>query len=90
MVHHDCRLGDVQRQSPDVLVEDTPTAVLVRQVLAAVAQFEKATTVAKLAAARKRIATGKCEGRKSHAEVRPEAVRWRSCWRARGPTRAAR
>jgi hypothetical protein len=49
----------------------------VRQVLGAVAQFEKATTVAKLAAAqkRKRIANGKCEGRKSFAETRPEVVR---------------
>jgi hypothetical protein len=48
----------------------------VRQVLGAVAQFEKATTVAKLAAARKRkrLANGKCEGRKSLAETRPEAV----------------
>jgi hypothetical protein len=48
----------------------------VRQVLAANAQFEKASTVAKLAAARKRRrqAIGKCEGRKSHAEIRPEVV----------------
>jgi len=49
----------------------------VRQVLGAVAQFEKATTVAKLAAARrrKRMTTGeKVEGRKSHAETRPDVV----------------
>jgi len=64
--------------APTFFVEDTPTAVLVRQVLGAVAQFEKATTVAKLAAARKRkrIATGlKVEGRKSHAEARPDVVK---------------
>lgn len=62
--------------APDFFTEDTPTAVLVRQVLGAIAQFEKASTVAKLAAARKRKreATGKCEGRKSHAELRPEVV----------------
>ncbi len=45
--------------------------------LGAVAEFEKATLVAKLAAARrrKRTATGrKVEGRKSHAEQRPEVV----------------
>ena len=62
--------------APDYFAEDTPTAVLVRQVLAAIAQFEKASTVAKLAAARKRRrqAIGKCEGRKSHAEIRPEVV----------------
>ena len=64
--------------APTFFVEDTPTAVLVRQVLGAVAQFEKATTIAKLAAARKRkrIATGvKVEGRKSHAEARPDVVK---------------
>lgn len=62
--------------APDFFAEDTPTAVLVRQVLGAIAQFEKASTVAKLAAARKRKreAQGKCEGRKSLAETKPEAV----------------
>ena len=66
----------VPTTAPDFFTEDTPTAVLVRQVLGAIAQFEKASTVAKLAAARKRKkeATGKCEGRKSHAEKQPEAV----------------
>ena len=49
---------------------------LVCQVLGAVAQFDKAMTVAKLRLARDRIRKrdGKCEGRKSHAEERPEAV----------------
>jgi hypothetical protein len=48
----------------------------VRQVLGAIAQFEKASAVAKLAAARKRTREqlGKCEGRKSHREARPEVV----------------
>ena len=66
----------IAASAPTFFIEDTPTAVLVRQVLGAVAQFEKATTVAKLAAARKRkrMAAGKCEGRKSLAETRPEAV----------------
>jgi hypothetical protein len=51
---------------------------LVHQVLGTVAEFEKTTLVAKWAAARrrKRIATGeKVEGRKSHAEARPEVVK---------------
>jgi hypothetical protein len=41
-----------------------------------VAQFDKAMTVAKLRLARDciRKRDGKCEGRKSHAEERPEAV----------------
>lgn len=62
--------------APDFFTEDTPTAVLVRQVLGAIAQFEKASIVAKLAVARKRkrAATGKCEGRKSIAETHPETV----------------
>jgi DNA invertase Pin-like site-specific DNA recombinase len=67
--------------APDFFIEDTPTAVLVRQVLGAIAQFDKATTIAKLKAARdRRIATGeKCGGRKSYAERDPEMVdlaRW--------------
>jgi DNA invertase Pin-like site-specific DNA recombinase len=44
-----------------------PTRKLIRQVLGAVAEFEKSVLVAKLRAARvrKRKATGKCEGRKA-------------------------
>jgi DNA invertase Pin-like site-specific DNA recombinase len=66
----------VPASAPDFFLEDTPTAVLVRQVLGAIAQFEKATLVAKLKAARDRkIAAGvKCGGRRSHAEIRPELV----------------
>ena len=62
--------------APDFFTEDTPTAVLVRQMLGAIAQFEKASVVAKLKAARDRkIAAGeKCGGRKSYAEARPEMV----------------
>jgi DNA invertase Pin-like site-specific DNA recombinase len=60
----------IPASSPDFFIEDT---VLVRQVLGAIAQFEKATTVAKLKAARqrKKERTGKCEGRKSYAEINP-------------------
>ena len=45
-------------------------AKLVRQVLGAISEFDKAMTVAKLRGARerKRRDVGKCEGRKSHAE----------------------
>jgi hypothetical protein len=44
--------------------------------LAASCQFEKTSLVAKLKAARdrKKAATGKCGGRKSYAEARPEVV----------------
>ena len=47
-------------------------AVLIRQVLGAVAQFEKASPVAKLAAVRKR--TGRHGGQKSSAKLNPAAV----------------
>jgi DNA invertase Pin-like site-specific DNA recombinase len=62
--------------APDFFTEDTPTAVLVRQVLGAIAQFEKTSLVAKLKAARdrKKATTGKCGGRRSYAEARPETV----------------
>ena len=66
----------IPASAPEFFTEDTPTAVLVRQVLGAIAQFEKASSVAKLAAARKRKreANGKCEGRKSLTERRPDVV----------------
>jgi DNA invertase Pin-like site-specific DNA recombinase len=44
----------IPASAPDFFTEDTPTAVLVRQVLGAIAQFEKASLVAKLKAARDR------------------------------------
>ena len=63
----------IPASAPDFFLEDTPTAVLVRQVLGAIAQFEKASLVAKLKAARdrKRARDGKCEGRRSHLEMKP-------------------
>jgi hypothetical protein len=50
--------------------------VLVRQVLGAIAQFEKASLVNKLKAARDRVKaqTGKCGGRRSFKESHPEMV----------------
>lgn len=66
----------VPTTAPDFFTTDTPTAKLVRSMLGAVAEFEKAALVAKLAGARKRARDrdGKCEGRKSNAELYPEAV----------------
>jgi DNA invertase Pin-like site-specific DNA recombinase len=62
--------------SPDAFLDDTPTAVLIRQVLGAVSQFEKAAIVAKLKGARdrKRSTGVKVEGRKNYAERAPETV----------------
>ena len=66
----------IAADSPAAFVEDTPTARLVRQVLGAIAEFDKAMTVAKLKGARDRIRRerGKCEGRKPLAETHPVAV----------------
>lgn len=66
----------VPASAPDFFQTDTPTAVLVRQVLGAISEFEKTSLVAKLKAARdrKREATGKCGGRKSYKERSPEMV----------------
>jgi DNA invertase Pin-like site-specific DNA recombinase len=62
--------------NPGSFIDATPTAKLVRQVLGAISEFDKAMTVAKLRGARerKRRDVGKCEGRKSHAERNPESV----------------
>src|SRR4051795_6420012 len=64
--------------APDHFLDETPTAVMVRQILGAVSQFEKAGLVQKLrhARERKRLETGRCEGRKPvPAEVIREAKR---------------
>ncbi len=63
---------------PDAFTADTPTAVLVRQLLGAVSQFERATLVAKLKVARdqRSAAAGRrIEGRPGHAKASPELVR---------------
>ena len=66
----------VPASAPDFFTEDTPTAVLVRQVLGAIAQFEKASLVAKLRAARERkvAAGGRGTGRWRYDEARPDVV----------------
>lgn len=53
-----------------------PTRVLVRQMLGAIAQYDRAMTVLKLRAARKRVkaATGRCEGRQPYGSLNGEAA----------------
>ena len=79
----------IPASAPDFFTEDTPTAVLVRQVLGAISQFEKASAVAKLAAARKRKREreGRCEGRKPLSETKPEVVALARKLRRRKPKR---
>jgi hypothetical protein len=61
---------------PSSLLDDGPTSKLIRQILGAVSEFDKAMIVAKLRGARERVrrTKGKCEGRKSYAEAKPELV----------------
>jgi DNA invertase Pin-like site-specific DNA recombinase len=60
----------IAADSPSSFLDDGPTSKLIRQILGAVAEFNKAMTVAKLKGARDRARRqhGKCEGRKSYAE----------------------
>jgi DNA invertase Pin-like site-specific DNA recombinase len=62
--------------SPSPFLDDTPTARLIRQILGAVSEFEKAMLVAKLRGARERKRRNgiKVEGRKGIAETRPETI----------------
>jgi DNA invertase Pin-like site-specific DNA recombinase len=66
----------VAADSPASFLDDTPTAVMIRQVQGAFSQLEKALLVAKLKSGResKKRATDKGCGRKSLAELSPEAV----------------
>jgi DNA invertase Pin-like site-specific DNA recombinase len=66
----------IAADSPTSFLDDGPTSKLIRQILGAVAEFDKAMTVAKLKGARDRVRrrTGKCEGRKSYAERDPALV----------------
>lgn len=66
----------IAADSPSSFLDDTPSARLIRQVLGAVAEFEKAMVVAKLRGARdrKRRTGVKVEGRKSIAEQKPKTV----------------
>src|SRR6266566_451915 len=60
----------------DLTDSSDPSRKMMRQIAGSFAEYEKARLVAKLKAARerKRLANGKCEGRKSHAEINPKMV----------------
>jgi DNA invertase Pin-like site-specific DNA recombinase len=79
--------------APTFFTDPTPTAEMVRQILGAVSQFEKASLVAKLRHARDRIRAeqGRCEGRKPvPAEVIKEAKRLNRANRKTGKRRSLR
>ncbi len=70
---------------PNHFKEETPTAVMVRQILGAVSEFEKSGLVDKLKKARdrKRNDTGRCEGRKP---ALPDAINLAKRLREQGMT----
>jgi DNA invertase Pin-like site-specific DNA recombinase len=78
---HDLRKGGFRLVSAlegADLLENDPSRKLIRQVFGAIAEYDKAMTVAKLRAARerKKAATGRCEGRKAFTkDTLPEAIR---------------
>jgi DNA invertase Pin-like site-specific DNA recombinase len=74
--------------SPHSFIGDGPTADLVRQILGAVAQFEKAMLVSKLRGARDRTRreTGRCEGNPAWIPVAASTVDVARDMRARGLT----
>lgn len=76
----------IAADSPDSFVTDTPTAVMVRQILGAVSQFEKAMLVNKLRAARDRVRRekGYCEGNPSWGRIPVEHVKAAQAAKARG------
>lgn len=74
-----CREGFklIAVDDPDAFTADTPTARMVRQILGAVAEFEKANLVSKLRSARDRRSCavgGRIEGRKGYAATNPQLV----------------
>jgi DNA invertase Pin-like site-specific DNA recombinase len=74
LIARDVRL--VTASGDDLTASDDPTRIMMRQIAGAFAQYEKARLVGKLRSARerKRAEVGKCEGRKSHAEMNPKLV----------------
>jgi DNA invertase Pin-like site-specific DNA recombinase len=76
-------IADLQRHGftlisvaePDLMATD-PTRILMRQIIGAVAQYDKSMVVSKLAGARarKRASAGRCEGRKPFGHYPGEAA----------------
>ena len=69
-----------------------PRIKMMRQIAGSFAEYEKARLVAKLKTARerKRLTTGKREGRKSYAEINPEMVHIAKGLRRRKPGNSLR
>jgi hypothetical protein len=71
----------------DLTDASDPSRTMMRQIAGSFAEYEKARLVAKLKAARdrRRIEKGKCEGRKSWAELNSDLVQAAKRLRRRSP-----
>jgi DNA invertase Pin-like site-specific DNA recombinase len=60
----------------DLTDTSDPSRIMMRQIAGSFSEYEKRRLVAKLKAARdrKKALTGRCEGRKTYAELRPDVV----------------
>jgi len=79
----------IPADTPNYFEEDNPSLKMVRQILGAVAEYQKDDLIAKLKGARDRKkkankdskanltlgGDGKCEGRKSYAEINPDLIK---------------
>jgi DNA invertase Pin-like site-specific DNA recombinase len=67
----------IPADAPDHFTDETPTAAMVRNILGAVSEFEKASLVDKLRKARdqKRATTGRCEGPKPLNMTQPKLAK---------------
>jgi DNA invertase Pin-like site-specific DNA recombinase len=76
----------IAADAPESFLSDTPTAALIRQILGAVAQFDKTTLVNKLRGARerKRAATGRCEGNPAWIPVTASVIDVARSYHAQG------
>lgn len=80
-------LSLVPVDAPQHFEADDPTSVMFRNIVGSFVEYEKATLVARLASGRekKKRLTGKCGGRKSVAEIAPEAVKLAKQLRRQNP-----
>ena len=84
----ECGIDLIASDSPGPFLGETPTAIMIRQLLGVISEFEKASLVAKLRGARqrKKAAAGKCEGRKRMTEMNPAGAALARSLRAARPT----
>ena len=79
----------IASDSPGAFLDETPTAIMIRQLLGVISEFDKASLVAKLrgASERKKRATGKARGARASPSCGPTRSPWRASCVAGGRSR---